>query len=187
MALLALLVLATAESASTPPASVPIYRVFEFEVPNPHTTVANPFADVTLNTTFVTPSGDTIAVWGFFDGGKLWKQRFMASAVGHHSYSFSFSDGSLSGKGSFECVSKGGGPGILRAYKNNPHWFAYNGDTPVFLKSFYNKAGGLIRQDPSWAGSNFYSKIVDRGYNHHMSSGFMPVLPLTALWDGQVV
>ena len=26
--------------------------------------------------------------------------------------------------------------------------------------------------------------MADRGYNHHMASGFLPVLPLTALWDG---
>lgn len=26
--------------------------------------------------------------------------------------------------------------------------------------------------------------MVSRGYNHHMASGFLPVLPLTALWDG---
>ena len=76
-------------------------------------------------------------------------------------------------------ISQGAGPGVLGPYKANPRWFAYNGDTPVFIKSYYNKAGGFTRQDPHWAAEHFYSKIfVERGYNHHMSSGFMPVLPL---------
>lgn len=49
------------------------------------------------------------------------------------------------------------------------------------------QAGGLTRQDPDWAIANFYQKLVDHGYNHHMSSGFLPVLPLAAQWDGQPV
>jgi hypothetical protein len=64
------------------------------------------------------------------------------------------------------------------------HWFAYNGDTPTFIKSYYNKAGGSQRQDPQWFDKVLYTEMVKRGYNHHMASGFMPVLPLTALWDG---
>ena len=31
---------------------------------------------------------------------------------------------------------------------------------------------------------HLYSKMIAKKYNHHMASGFMPVLPLTALWDG---
>ena len=66
--------------------------------------------------------------------------------------------------------------------------FAYNGDKPVFLKSYYNKAGGLTRQDPDWAIKNFYQKLVDRGYNHHMSSGQTAPNPVTLtlsdmMWD----
>ena len=63
--------------------------------------------------------------------------------------------------------------------------FAYNGKTPVFIKSYYVKAGGVTRQPIDFVGKHLYQKMVDRGYNHHMSSGFMPVLPLNAEWDGQ--
>ena len=44
--------------------------------------------------------------------------------------------------------------------------------------------GGTERQDPTWVDRHLYAKMADRGYNHHMASGFLPVLPLTALWDG---
>ena len=167
------------------PTPVPLHRIFEFAITNSGTRTANRFVGVTLNTTFRSPTGNMVAFWGFFDGGDTWRQRFMPSEVGSYAYNWSFSDGSLAGEGTFDCVAAGGGPGILTAYKANPRWFAYNGDMPVFIKSYYNKAGGLTRQQPAWAAANFYSKLTSRGYNHHMSSGFMPVLPLTALWDGQ--
>jgi hypothetical protein len=109
----------------------------------------------------------------------------MPSQLGVWTYSWSFSDGSLQGEGQFECVAEGAGPGVLGAYKPNPHWFAYHDGTPKFIKSYYNKAGGLTRQDAAWTVEHFYSKIVARGYNHHMNSGFLPVLPLSAKWDGQ--
>ena len=73
---------------------------------------------------------------------------------------------------------------MLQPYATNPRWFSYNGDRPVFLKSYYNKAGGSQRQSARWFDTNFYSKLAARGVNHHMASGFLPVLPLTALWDG---
>ena len=77
---------------------------------------------------------------------------------------------------------EGASPGVLKPWPANPHWFAYEGKTPVFLKSYYNKAGGSQRQDAEWFDKNFYTKLAERGYNHHMASGFLPVLPLSALW-----
>ena len=38
------------------------------------------------------------------------------------------------------------GKGILRAYKENPHWFAYNGTEPVWIKSYYETGHGSIAQ-----------------------------------------
>eukprot|EP01043_Picozoa_sp_COSAG02_P056359 COSAG02_NODE_6673_length_3424_cov_4.259994_1_plen_564_part_00 len=130
-------------------------------------------------------SSNTVHFWGFYDGSNTWRQRFMPSQLGVWTYSWAFSDGSLKGEGHFECILVGAGPGVLGPYKPNPHWFAYSDGTPKFIKSYYNKAGGLTRQDSAWTVEHFYSKLVARGYNHHMNSGFLPVLPLSALWDGQ--
>ena len=135
---------AAAAAASPPPATVPLYRTFEASVANAKTAVADKFGGVTLNTTFFAPAGSeqsggaaarVTRFWGFYDGGSTWRLRFMPSALGTWSYSWSFSDGSLSGTGSFVCVAAGASPGVLKPYKLNPHWFAYQGDTPVFLKS----------------------------------------------------
>jgi len=182
---------ATATSVS-PPTVVPQYRVFDLLLTNSNTSVTNKFTGVWLNATFAPPpsaSGPAAprAFWGFHDGGDVWHLRYMPDIVGQWAYTWRFSDGSLAGRGSFDCVATGAGKGVIQVYTANPHWFAYNGVTPVFLKSYYNKAGGLTRQDPTWAIANFYQKLVDHGYNHHMSSGFLPVLPLAAQWDGQPV
>jgi hypothetical protein len=164
---------------------IPQYRVFEGSTSNPHCAAANPFAGVVLNTTFVSPSGTTSAFWGFYDGGTTWRWRFMPHEVGEWQYTWSFSDGSSSGAGSFRCIAAGGSPGVVGAYTRNPRWFAYNGMIPVHLKSFYNKAGGLIRQPVSWAAKHYYDKYIARGYNHHMSSGLLPILELDEPGDGQ--
>eukprot|EP00947_MAST-08B_sp_MAST-8B-sp1_P004362 g4362.t1 len=94
-------------------------------------------------------------------------------------------DVTRAGSGQFDCVAEGASPGIMQPYRANPRWFSYGGDTPAFIKSYYVKAGGITRQPIDWVAKNVYQKMVDRGYNHHMSSGFLPVLPLRALWDGQ--
>lgn len=164
---------------------IPQYRVFEGSTSNPQCAAANKFSGVALNTSFVSPSGDTFAFWGFYDGGTTWRWRFMPHEVGEWQYSWNFSDGSGSGAGSFHCIAAGGSPGVVGAYMRNPRWFAYNGVTPVHIKSFYNKAGGLIRQPISWAAKHYYDKFIAKGYNHHMSSGLLPILELGELGDGQ--
>ena len=174
----------SAAEAEASTASVPLYRLFELQIKNAETKVANLFRDVMLNTTFTSPSGMATKFYGFYNGGGTFVQRFMPSEVGVWSYVYAFSDGSAAGKGSFQCIAAGASPGVLQPYTENPHWFAYNGDTPVFIKSYYNKAGGSQRQDPEWFEEALYNKMVKRKYNHHMASGFLPVLPLTALWDG---
>lgn len=174
-----------AEADGVPAAVVPRFRLFEASVSNPRCTAENKFSGVALNTSFIAPSGRTATFWGFYDGGTTWRWRFMPDEPGEWRYSWSFSDGSGNGTGRFLCVSAGASPGVVGAYRQNPRWFAYNGVTPVHLKSFYNKAGGLIRQNVSWAAEHYYDKFIGKGYNHHMSSGLLPILELTQLGDGQ--
>ena len=154
---------------------VPLYRVFETEVPNTQS-YANKFSDVELKVRYTSPSGKRVDFWGFYNGngdgegdattGNLWKIRFMPGELGQWQYHWMWSDGTEGGTGVFICVAEGAGKGVLQPYKDNPHWFAYNGTEPVWLKSYYETGHGSIAQDFEWITANVYQPLVDRGYNH---------------------
>jgi hypothetical protein len=151
------------------------YRLFETAIQNDRA-YANKFADVELLAQFKAPSGRTVDFRGFFDGdgkgggsfdtGHVWKLRFMPDEIGTWQYEYRWSDGAPGGKGRFECAAAGAGKGILRAYKQNPRWFAYNGTDPVWIKSYYETGHGAVGQDFDWIVKNVYSKFAARGYNH---------------------
>jgi len=171
--LLAVSAVGQAWAAETP--HVGLYRLFETTVENdkPYT---NKFADVELTATYTAPSGKTRQFWGFFDGdgrgggdrvtGTIWKLRFMPDEPGHWTYIYRWSDGTPGGSGSFNCTKEGAGKGVLSAYEKNPHWFAYNGTEPVWLKSYYETGHGAIGQDFDWVVENVYQKFIEHGYNH---------------------
>ncbi|MBN2000648.1 hypothetical protein JW935_24075, partial [candidate division KSB1 bacterium] len=96
----------------------------------------------------------------------IWKIRFIPDEPGEWTYVYDWSDGTKGGKGKIFCTAKGAGKGILRPYEQNPHWFAYNGTEPVWLKSYYETGHGSIGQDFDWIVENVYSKFVSAGYNH---------------------
>lgn len=155
--------------------SVGNYRVFETEVLN-NGNYDNKFTDVELLVDYTAPSGRKIGFRGFFDGdgegggdkstGNVWKMRFMPDEVGTWKYSWRWSDGTRGGKGSFESTAENAGKGIIKAYAKNPHWFAYNGTEPVWLKSYYETGHGSIAQDFGWLTENVYQPLIDHGYNH---------------------
>lgn len=163
---------------------VPLYRLFERTVTN-DTAYQDRFNDVLLKTTFTAPSGKITRFWGFFDGdgkgggsatsGNVWKFRFMPDETGKWSYAWTWSDGTPGGAGTFECVGKGAGPGILRAYAKNPHWFAYNGAKPVFLRSYHMRPYAVLTQPIGWVGPHVYQKLIDAGYNHLQFGGLLPI------------
>lgn len=172
---------------------IPLYRTFERVVTNTGS-YANKFTDVQLQTSFThQPSGRTIDFIGFFDGngdgtgsateGTVWRFRFMPDALGTWNYTWSWSDGTSDGSGSFECIEAGRGKGILKPYVDNPRWFAYNGTEPVFLKSYYS--GEHLNEDPDWVGPNVWQKLLDRGYNHIQSAG-LPIAYVEESWQGEV-
>ncbi|MBN1853795.1 MAG: DUF5060 domain-containing protein, partial [Pirellulales bacterium] len=125
---------------------------------------------------YTSPSGKRAQFGGFFDGdgqgggnsntGTLWKYRFMPNELGLWTYTYRWSDGTPGGDGSFMCVQEGAGKGVLRPYHKNPHWFAYNGTEPVWLKSYYETGHGILAQDFDWVVKNVYNKFIERGYNH---------------------
>lgn len=152
--------------------SVPLYRVFQRSLTNTKS-YANKFSDVNLDVEYVAPSGRRIKFPGFYDGdgqgaqsGNVWRIRFMPDEVGTWSYTYTWSDGQQGGSGSFTAVATGAGRGVLQAYKDNAHWFSYNGTEPVFLKSYHPGAAGFTGTPISWAATNVYAKLQARGYNH---------------------
>ena len=172
-------------SAPSDAAQVPLYRIYERNITNTGT-YANKFTDVRLNVQYTAPSGRQVSFIGFHDGdgqggqrGDVWKIRFMPDELGTWNYAYTWSDGSAGGSGSFRAISAGAGRGVLRAYRDNPRWFAYNGTDPVFLKSYYVGAGGLTGVPIDWTAQNIYSKLVSRGYNHVQ----LNMLPIG--WTGQ--
>lgn len=153
-------------------ATVSLYRVFEHEVKN-HKDYTNKFLDVTLTVEYQSPSGEVYNFFGFYDGdgrggreGNVWKMRFMPNEVGKWKFKYHWSDGTKGGNGTFTCTATGAGKGVLQPYQENPHWFAYNGDEPVWLKSYYETGHGSLGQDFDWVVDNVYSRLIDEGYNH---------------------
>ena len=157
------------------PRSVGNYRVFEATVINSRP-YRNRFSDVELLVDYVAPSGRLRRFRGFFDGdgkgggsrsnGNVWKMRFMPDEVGRWRYTWFWSDGSPGGQGRFESTEKNSGKGVIRPYRGNPHWFAYNGTNPVWLKSYYETGHGGIAQDFDWMTENVFRPLINHGYNH---------------------
>lgn len=154
---------------------VPCHKIFEVSLGNQRS-YSNKFTEVELRCVYKAPSGREISFPGFYDGdglgggdattGTVWKLRFMPDETGTWHYTWNWSDGSGGGSARFECVQKGAGKGILRAYDKNPRWFAYGGKEPVWLKSYYETGHGSIAQPFDWVVANVYQPILDRGYNH---------------------
>ncbi|UKM64096.1 DUF5060 domain-containing protein [Flavobacteriaceae bacterium GSB9] len=154
---------------------VGLYATFEKQLENKKP-YSNKFTDVELSTTFVSPSGKTTTFYGFYDGdgqgggdavsGTIWKIRFMPNELGKWTYTWRWSDDTIGGEGAFLCTEANARKGILKAYKENPRWFAYNGTEPVWLKSYYESGHASIAQPFNWITENVYQPIIDRGYNH---------------------
>lgn len=109
--------------------SVPLWEVFEFALAGPSS--GNPFTDVHLTAAFAM-GNRTVNVDGFYDGGGVYKVRFMPDTEGQWSYKTSSSEATLDGKaGTFVCSSplqSAHGPVAVR----NTHHFAYADGSPYF-------------------------------------------------------
>lgn len=174
----------TPDAVSSSGVSVGLYKVFERSIENTKS-YKNRFTDVDLKCTYTSPTGRKTDFIGFFDGdgkgggdmgsGTVWKIRFMPDALGVWTYEWSWSDGTQGGKGDFVAVAAGAGKGVLRAYKENPHWLAYNGTTPVFLKSYYESSMRPFAQ-PLPCVKGIYQTLLDNGYNHFQVNWLLPIL-----------
>ena len=115
--------------------SVPQWGRFETAVHNPKP-YTNPFAGVSLEAAFTSPNGKTVRFRGFYDGGDVWKLRFMPDAPGTWTYRSVFSDGTPGPSGSFECIPSDL-PGPPVPYETNPIWFGTKNGEPLAVRSFH--------------------------------------------------
>lgn len=143
---------------------VPKWSLFE-ETVNNSRTYNNPFSNVTLDVEYVSPSGKKTAFWGFYDGGTIWKFRFMPNELGQWSYSATFSDGRPGKSGTFRCVSSDI-PGMVFKDESNPMWIGYKGGGHFVFRGL--QVGDRFFAS-NWSSSNrkaFLDWAEQQGYNN---------------------
>ncbi len=131
----------------------------------------NAVQDASLRAVFTGPSGQTIAVGGFWDGERSWRVRFKPTAQGTWKWRTECTDASnvgLHGQGGrFECVAPASdhifaarGPVVVSA---DARYFAHADGTPFFWLGDTAWDGPLLSSDAEWA---HYLKVrVEQGFN----------------------
>lgn len=118
----------------------------------------NPFQEVTLRVVFTAPSGRSRLIYGFWDGGPIWKVRFAPNEVGKWFYSTSCSDaknGSLNNQsGAFVCTAP---VGRNRFDQHGPvqvsrdrHYLEHEDGTPFFWLGDTAWNGALLSTPDEW-------------------------------------
>jgi hypothetical protein len=163
-----LLTIGPAFVASALAQEVPVWGMFETAVSNPRS-YANPFVDTELRAVFMSPSGQPLEFFGFYDGdsnggqnGTIWKLRFMCTEPGTWRWSAMFSDGVRGGSGRFDCVNTGV-PGPLRVDEQNRYWLK-QANGRHFLPRWYYLHELLFSSEGIWQ-LDVDELLTRNGYN----------------------
>ncbi|MHC4625999.1 MAG: DUF5060 domain-containing protein [Planctomycetota bacterium] len=124
----------------------------------------NPYADVTLDVTYEDPDGRKTRFWGFYDGGRTWRIRFMPDRIGTWKYDAAFSDGSGHISGTFECIPSDI-PGMISVDRTNPIWFGFNSGRHVLIRSFHVGDRFFAENWPAAKRKAFLDWAQRQGYN----------------------
>jgi hypothetical protein len=154
-----------ADQRAVPPArrQVGQWERFEASVVN-RKDYADPYRDVALNVVCTRPDSSTVKLWGFYDGGGIWKLRVMPDQTGDWAYEASFSDGSPSVKGSFKCgVSEL--PGMISRDETNPVWFGYRGGKHTLVRALHVGDRFFAANWPARERTRFLDWAGKQGYN----------------------
>jgi len=109
---------------------VPRWAMHEFTAKG-RAQVKNPFRDAAMVGEFVSPSGKTHVLDGFYDGGETWRLRFAPDEEGEWSYQLRGEGVEILQRGKLRCIAPRG-PGFIRIHPENPYAFAYADGTPFF-------------------------------------------------------
>ncbi len=166
-----------------PMRTVEVWNRFELRV-TASGEYANPVQDVSVDADFVSPSGRTETVQGFWDGGRLWKVRFSPDVPGRWSFRTRCSrieDAGLNGAaGEFECLPYRGPNGLyahgsLRRSTNG--WYLIQADgTPFFWLGDTAWNGPLLSSPGDW----------EKYLRDRESKGFNAVQFVTTQWIAAV-
>lgn len=118
-------------NASPSDGSVALYGVFEtsFEATGSY---SNPYVEASMEVQFTGPSGQTVTVDGFWDGGSTWRVRFRPTEIGTWTWSSSSSDSGLDGEsGQFE-VGSAEGPAPVSESDTRTYTLERADGTPFF-------------------------------------------------------
>jgi hypothetical protein len=114
---------------------VPRYEVFEITFQHDGA-YENPFFDVSLDVTLMSPSSKQVRIGGFHYKQDLWKARFAPSELGRWTYRFVLRNAggqAASGEGDFTCVKgRMPNPGFVRRNPENSYRFIFDDGTPYF-------------------------------------------------------
>jgi hypothetical protein len=133
------------------------WKVFEISLKG--TSSGNPFKEVTLSAVFTNgTASDTIN--GFYDGGGIYKVRYMPSSEGKWNYSTRSNQKSLNAKkGSFICIPPSK-ENHGQVFVKDTFYFAYADGTPHY--SFGTTCYGWVHQGDSLA--DLTIKTLSKGY-----------------------
>jgi hypothetical protein len=112
------------------PVAVPRWEMHEFSV-KARSQFENPFRDSALVGEFVSPSGRTNVLDGFYDGDGLWRLRFAPDEEGEWSYLLRGEGVEILQRGQLRCT-RALGHGFIRVHPENPYAFAHADGTPFF-------------------------------------------------------
>ncbi len=114
---------------------VEIWDLFEIAVPN-NNHYDDPYGDVELVVEFRHRNTSFGRHFGFYDGEGIWKVRFTPRHEGRWFYKATFSDGSGSVEGDFNCIP-GSRPGAVRNNPHNPFWLCKGHEYGTQFRSFH--------------------------------------------------
>ena len=165
---------------------VGLYDVWETQVTNSKT-YSNPFDFnvIELRATFTSPSGSKISFFGFYDGngnggqtGNVWKLRFMPDKVGTWNYTYTWTDGTPGGSGSFKVVDTGL-PGPLKVATDNSSYFMTSGGKPFDFRGYdmhiliRHRSNKSLIANLSWIKGLLQTNVINQGYNFIMLDGLI--------------
>jgi hypothetical protein len=138
--------------------------------------------EVTLQVVFTNPSGKEQIVNGFWDGGDVWRVRFMPDAPGAWSWHTICSDAGNTGlheqSGAFQCVVSTDERALYQRGRlklsDDGYRLTYNDGTPFFWLACTAWNGALFSDEQSW----------DDYLENRVSRGFTAIQFVTTQWRG---
>ena len=153
------LLLLSGPASKAAPESSPVARWDRFEKSfESSASYGNPAQEATLQAVFVSPSGATNRIYGFWDGGSTWRLRFAPNQTGKWTYRTICSDEKNTGlhgkSGEFTCTAASGknqfsqhGPVQVSADRR---YLAHDDQTPFFWLGDTAWNGPLLSTTDEW-------------------------------------